>query len=58
MKYFKYSILILLTGLFLMSCGVSASLKKANDAYEAGGYYKAARLYRKAAAKVDKDERG
>lgn len=57
MKFVKY-ITILLLSAFIVSCGVSGRLKKADAAYESGGYYKAANLYRKIASKVDKDKKG
>ncbi|MDR1056122.1 MAG: OmpA family protein [Prevotellaceae bacterium] len=57
MRFLRYNILLLLP-LLVASCNVSGRLKKANEAYEAGGYYKAARMYRNIAAKVDREKRG
>jgi peptidoglycan-associated lipoprotein len=44
--------------MILSSCGVNRKLRKADAVYEAGGYDKAAKLYRKVAPKIkDKDKR-
>jgi peptidoglycan-associated lipoprotein len=40
----------------LSSCGISRKLKKADTVYEAGGYDKAANLYRKVAPKIKDKE--
>lgn len=57
MKYSKYLIIVVLP-LFLSSCNVTGRLKKADTMYDAGGYYEAARMYRKIVTKVDKEKRG
>ncbi|MDR0560852.1 MAG: OmpA family protein [Prevotellaceae bacterium] len=49
-------ILFCLTMFTVVSCGVNARLKKANEIYEAGGYDKSANLYKKVAPKIKKDK--
>jgi peptidoglycan-associated lipoprotein len=57
MKYSKLIAFALLSILVLTSCGTASKLGKANAIYDAGGYYKAAELYRKLSSKVDTEER-
>jgi peptidoglycan-associated lipoprotein len=57
MKYIPYIILFCFSLLFLSSCGVNRKLRKADAVYEAGGYDKAANLYRKVAPKIKDREK-
>ncbi|MDR1130044.1 MAG: OmpA family protein, partial [Prevotellaceae bacterium] len=58
MKCINYIVLCCFSLLLLTSCGVGRRLKKADAVYEAGGYDKAANLYRKIAPKIkDKDQK-
>jgi peptidoglycan-associated lipoprotein len=57
LKHIPYIILCCCSLFLLSSCGVNRQLKKADAVYEAGGYDKAARLYRKVAPKVKDKEK-
>jgi peptidoglycan-associated lipoprotein len=57
MKYSKYVVLCCFSLLIFASCGVSRRLRKADAIYEAGGYNKAATLYRKVAPKIKDREK-
>ncbi|MDR1583268.1 MAG: OmpA family protein [Prevotellaceae bacterium] len=57
MKYSFYIILCCCTLLTISSCGINRKLKKADAIYEAGGYDKAAKLYRKVAPKIKDKEK-
>ncbi|MDR0725760.1 MAG: OmpA family protein [Prevotellaceae bacterium] len=52
MKYIFYIIVCCCSLMLAASCGVNRKLKKADAVYEAGGYDKAAKLYRKIAPKI------
>jgi peptidoglycan-associated lipoprotein len=56
-KYSFYIILCCCSLLLVSSCGVGRKLKKADAVYEAGGYDKAAKLYRKVAPKIKDKEK-
>jgi peptidoglycan-associated lipoprotein len=57
MKYGRYILLCCFSLLMLSSCGINRKLKKADAIYEAGGYDKAAKLYRKIAPKIKDKEK-
>jgi peptidoglycan-associated lipoprotein len=57
MKYSHYIVLCCFSLLVLSSCGVNRKLRKADAVYEAGGYDKAATLYRKVAPKIKDREK-
>jgi peptidoglycan-associated lipoprotein len=57
MKYSFYIVLCCFSLLTLSSCGINRKLKKADAAYEAGGYDKAAKLYRKIAPRIKDKEK-
>jgi peptidoglycan-associated lipoprotein len=58
MKCLSYIVLCCFSLLLTASCGVGRRLKKADAVYEAGGYDRAANLYRKIAPKIkDRDQK-
>ena len=57
MKYISYFFIGCFSFILLTSCGVNRKLKKADTVYEAGGYNKAAELYRKVAPKIKDKEK-
>ncbi|MDR2383773.1 MAG: OmpA family protein [Prevotellaceae bacterium] len=57
MKYIFYITVCCCSLMLVESCGVNRKLKKADAVYEAGGYDKAAKLYRKVAPKIKDKEK-
>ncbi|MDR1593042.1 MAG: OmpA family protein [Prevotellaceae bacterium] len=57
MKYILYIVACCFSLMMFSSCGVNRKLKKADAVYEAGGYDKAAKLYRKVAPKIKDREK-